>query len=182
MIVSLRKSGKPEASDPSLVVSLRPTAGGRSEGPGIESQSSDETTLVEPAATRTHSARGRSARARPPRFLAAIGIALCVIVGLGFMLSHVGQPVPEQSNATSQASIDALIAHVGSLILLPQGEVPTVATVTDLNALKGQAFFAHASLGDKVLMYPKAREAVLYDPHEDKVIQLAPLTVSAASQ
>ena len=78
----------------------------------------------------------------------------------------------------SQSDIDSLVAHVGTLILLPQGEEPTIATVTDLNALKGQAFFANAALGDKVLMYPKAQEAVLYDPSQGKVIQIAPLTVT----
>jgi hypothetical protein len=28
-------------------------------------------------------------------------------------------------------------------------------------------------------MYPKAQEAILYDPVQDKVIQIAPLTVTS---
>jgi len=117
------------------------------------------------------------ARRHIPGFVILLLGAIILLLAVGLYASF----APRSSNDpayTSQSDIDSLVAHVGSLILLPQGEVPTIATVTDLDALKGQAFFANAVVGDKVLMYPKAQEAVLYDPSQDKVIQIAPLTVT----
>ena len=69
-----------------------------------------------------------------------------------------------------------VIAAVGRLIVLPEGEVPTLATVSDPEKLKDQAFFAHAKAGYKVLIYTKARKAFLYDPSQDKLIEVAPIT------
>ena len=126
-----------------------------------------------PARLPAASAPQKRVRTGAPRFVFVIGIALLAAVAAGMFLSR-----SSATDTGATESVDALVAHVGSLILLPQGEEPTVATVSDLQALKGQAFFEHASLGDKVLMYPKAQEAVLYDPREDKVIQVAPLTVT----
>jgi hypothetical protein len=91
-------------------------------------------------------------------------------------------------NANPQAVIkkqtDQLITAVSKLMNLPSGEVPTVATVSDASAAKQQsAFFANAQNGDKVLMYVKTGEAILYRPSTNKIILVAPLTLnnSAAS-
>jgi hypothetical protein len=68
-----------------------------------------------------------------------------------------------------------LIEQVGKLIVLPQGEEPTIATVSDLSKLQGQPFFAKAQVGDKVLIYQVAKKAILFRPSENKIIELAPL-------
>ncbi len=68
-----------------------------------------------------------------------------------------------------------MIAEIGKLITLPEGETPTIATVSDLEKLSDQAFFANALLGDKVLIYTKARKAILYRPSEKKLIEVAEL-------
>lgn len=75
----------------------------------------------------------------------------------------------------SPANQEQVVDRVGKLILLPN-ETPTVAVVSDLSKLQGQAFFAHARVGDVVLMYPQAAKAVLYDPQLNKVIEVAPIT------
>ncbi|MEO8104724.1 MAG: hypothetical protein ABI602_00085 [Candidatus Saccharibacteria bacterium] len=75
-----------------------------------------------------------------------------------------------------------LIARVGLLVQLPQGETPTVAAVNDAAQAKQQsAFFANASNGDKVLMYVKAGKAILYRPSTNKIILEAPLTFNNAA-
>ena len=66
------------------------------------------------------------------------------------------------------------IEAVGKLVVLPE-EVPTVATVTDLELLKDQVFFKNAKVGDKVLIYLQAQKAILYNPESNKIIELAPL-------
>jgi NADH:ubiquinone oxidoreductase subunit 5 (subunit L)/multisubunit Na+/H+ antiporter MnhA subunit len=82
---------------------------------------------------------------------------------------------PQQS---SQAEADKTIAEVGQLMVLPQDETPTVATVSDPVALHDQPFFAHASVGDKVLIYTKAERAILYSPTQHKIIEVAPISLS----
>jgi hypothetical protein len=79
--------------------------------------------------------------------------------------------------AAIQRQTEALIANVGSLITLPTGETPTIANVSDAEqARKQSAFFNNAVNGDKVLMYVKAGEAILYRPDSNKIILVAPLT------
>ena len=80
----------------------------------------------------------------------------------------------------AEAETNALIEKVGQLIELPN-EQPTIATVTDLEALKGQAFFEKAQLGDKVLIYTGAKKAFLYRPSTNKVIEVAPVNIDSDS-
>jgi hypothetical protein len=79
--------------------------------------------------------------------------------------------------AAAAQQIDDLVDQVSKLVVLPTGETPTVATVTDISKLKGQAFFAPAQNGDKVLIYTQAKKAVLYRPSENRVIEIAPLNI-----
>lgn len=76
-----------------------------------------------------------------------------------------------------QKQTDALIAKVGALIDLPKNESPTIASVSDAEQAKKQsAFFNTSQNGDKVLMYVKAGQAILYRPSTNKIILVAPLT------
>lgn len=72
---------------------------------------------------------------------------------------------------------EELVALVGALVVLPSGETPTVATVSDAAKLKDQAFFVEAQNGDKVLIYTKAKKAYLYRPSTDKLINIAPVNI-----
>jgi hypothetical protein len=74
-----------------------------------------------------------------------------------------------------QQSTDDLVKKVGQLIDLPAGEAPTIATVVNLEKLKGQPFFAKASVGDKVLIYSIARKVYLYNPGSNHIVEVAPL-------
>jgi hypothetical protein len=78
---------------------------------------------------------------------------------------------------TIQKQTDKLIRHVGQLVALPIGETPTIADVSDVYLARQQsAFFANAQKNDRVLMYAKAGEAILYRPSTNKIILVAPLT------
>ena len=74
----------------------------------------------------------------------------------------------------------AVVVKVGRLVVLPDDEQPTLATVADPEQLKSQPFFARAKKGDKVLVYNKAQKAILYDPVQDKIVEIAPI-ISGAS-
>ena len=67
---------------------------------------------------------------------------------------------------------------VSKLMVLPTDETPTMATVSDPEKLKNQAFFVNAKVGDKVLIYTKARKAILFSPSQNKIIEVSPLNVN----
>src|SRR5688572_12202654 len=70
----------------------------------------------------------------------------------------------------SQVEAESLVNEIGKLMFLPDGEMPTIATVSDPEKLKGQAFFLGAKVGDKVLIYSNAKKAILYDPIAKKIV------------
>lgn len=109
----------------------------------------------------------------------AFGIVLLVAIAFAIYFYIQYQQTQAQLNKSTQSNVQAaLISEVGKLIVLPSGEQPTVATVSDMNRLKGQSFFAHARNGDKVLIYSKAQEAILYDPLAGKIIEVGPITLT----
>ena len=106
-------------------------------------------------------------------------VVLVVVGGLAIYYYRAAQSNAPQSN--NQANIVALVAKVGQLIVLPQGETPTVATVVDPNVLKSQPFFANAAKGDLVLIYTAAKKAILYDPSVNKIVEVAPVTIGTSA-
>jgi len=82
----------------------------------------------------------------------------------------------------AQEEARALVAKVGKLIVLPEDENPTVATVADPEALRSQPFFAKAEKGDKVLIYTNARKAILYNPENNKIVEVAPINIGPGAQ
>ncbi len=111
------------------------------------------------------------------KYFVIILIVLVVVLALlsGYLYKRsVNLRNPER--VATEESKD-LARKVGRHVVVPTDELPKVATVSDPSALKGQEFFADAKIGDKVLIYEKAKKAILYDPKADRVIVTAPLTV-----
>ena len=77
---------------------------------------------------------------------------------------------------TETNEVAQLIQEVSKIILLPEGEIPTVATVSDPAELQEQPFFAKAKTGDKVLLYQSSRKAYLYDPNAHKILEVSSIT------
>lgn len=102
------------------------------------------------------------------RVLPVVGVAV-VIVSIWF-LSRNTDP-----KAVAEKEVKDLTAAVGSLMVLPEGEIPQIATVSDPSRLKGQEFFKNAKVGDKVLIYNKSKKAILYSPSIRKILDVAPL-------
>ena len=48
---------------------------------------------------------------------------------------------PSNIQKVAQEETQKLVAEIGKLIALPEGETPTVATITDVEKLKSQPFF-----------------------------------------
>jgi len=111
---------------------------------------------------------------------AAITLGVLVLLGAagsaGVFYKQLSE-LKKNPNKVAQDETTATISAVGKLIVLPTGEQPTLATVTDPEKLKDQAFFAQAKAGDKVLIYTKAKKAILYSPTENKIVEVAPVNI-----
>lgn len=124
-----------------------------------------------------------------PIVTGVLALAVIALAALSFSLMSAKKDVETKlaaANANPQLLVqkqtDDLIAAVGKLMTLPAGETPTVANVSDAAKAKQQsAFFNNAQNGDRVLMYVKAGEAILYRPSTNKVILVAPLTFNNAA-
>ncbi len=85
----------------------------------------------------------------------------------------------ENPQQLAQQEVREIVRRVSELMVLPEGEDPTVATVTDPERLKDQPFFEKAKKGDKVLIYTNAKRAILYDPVANKILEVAPVNIGA---
>jgi len=99
-------------------------------------------------------------------------LALFLSLGVSYYfydLYHTSQNKEEEAQK--------LVSAVAELILLPNEELPTIATVTDPKALEGQPFFANALAGDKVLVFAGAKKAILYRPSIEKIVEVMPFAI-----
>jgi hypothetical protein len=103
-------------------------------------------------------------------------VTLVAIVAAGYFYWQLRE-LKMNPQAVAEKEAQALVAKVGRLIVLPEGETPTVATVSDPQALKDQVFFAKASAGDKVLIFTTAKKAFLYSVTLNKILEVAPLNI-----
>ena len=105
-------------------------------------------------------------------------IALIIIlVGLSAYFYYKYTTLKADPSKEAQAEVSQLTSQVSKLIVLPEGEQPTIATVTDVEKLKDQPFFAKAKNGDKVLIYTQAKKAILFDPSANKIVEVAPINI-----
>jgi hypothetical protein len=119
-----------------------------------------------------------------PSIVLAI-IAAVLIVGGGFgayQYLQVNSELNKLKTSPNGGNVDELnrqlIEKVGKLIQLPEGEDPTIATISDIEKLRSQPFFARAKNGDKVVIYTTAKKAILYDPVANKIIDVAPININ----
>ena len=110
--------------------------------------------------------------------LAVLGILVLGLAGTTLTFYKKAKSLKTNPQQVAQEENKKIIDAVGKLVLLPEGETPTIATVTDASKLKSQqAFFTRAEEGDKVLIYTSALKALMYRPSENKIIEIAPLVI-----
>jgi len=107
-------------------------------------------------------------------FLVVVTIS---VSGLAYYFYNELLILKQDPSKVTREETEKLVAQVGKLIVLPEGETPTVATVADPEKLKDQAFFARAKTGDKVLIYTNAKKAFLYDAENNKIVEVAPINI-----
>lgn len=83
-------------------------------------------------------------------------------------------------NLEVQKETEKVVSTLGKLMELPKDEVPTIATISDKEKLKDQAFFSTAENGDVLFAYTTAMKAILYRPSTNKIINVAPININQA--
>ena len=124
-----------------------------------------------------------------PKKILLIGGALVVIVAVALAAKSASEAnklraqVESLQQTQEQAKpeeVKHVVEEVGKLIVLPEGEEPTLATITDKEKLKDVSFFSKAENDDKVLIYVNARKAFLYRPSTQKIIEVATLNLNTS--
>lgn len=109
-------------------------------------------------------------------FLIGLIVVLFIALGAGGLYAFLYFQKDATTGSNAQLTSDQiklLVRDVGKLMVLPDGETPTIATVTDVEKLSEQAFFKTAQNGDKVLLFGSTKEAILYRPSIGKIIKVA---------
>ena len=109
------------------------------------------------------------------------GLIIRILIGLAFVLLAGAatyfylQTVQLSKNPKDVADqqLKETVAKVSRLIILPPNETPTLASVSDPRLLKNQPFFDKAQKGDQVLIYSTAKQAILYRPSENVIVNVA---------
>ncbi len=108
-------------------------------------------------------------------------ILIIILLGTSLYFGYQYYLLTQDPQQADRSEVKKLVFEVSKLVVLPEGETPTVATVSDPEALKNQPFFMGALKDDKVLIYTKSQKAILYRPSIRKIIQIAPINIGAAA-
>ena len=112
------------------------------------------------------------------KYAVQILVAVAVVsFGSAYYFYSEYSALKQNPNKLVQEETSKLVARVSKLIVLPEGETPTVATVAEPEKLQNQPFFAKAKKGDRVLIYTNARKALLYDPESNRIVEVAPINI-----
>lgn len=83
---------------------------------------------------------------------------------------------PEGQQTAAQREIEEVVRRIQKHILVPEGELPVMATVVDAEELiREQPFYRGAQDGDKVLLYLEIQRAIIYSPERDIIVNVGPL-------
>lgn len=144
----------------------------------------DKAPAAETAPSQAEPAKHRKSRFVKIRksYLAIVVLVLLLGAGSAFAYKVYDDQQKEISRLSNpqesaKAETDRIKQEVSELIELPADEDPTIATVVDSTKLNNQPFFAKAQNGDRVVMYAKAKKAVLYRPATNKIIEVAPINI-----
>lgn len=85
-------------------------------------------------------------------------------------------------NIEAQRVTNELTKTLSKLMELPKDEIPTLATISDKDKLIGQPFFKNAENGDILFAYTTAMKAILYRPSNNKIINVAPISINQPNQ
>ncbi|MEK7530737.1 MAG: hypothetical protein AAB573_02620 [Patescibacteria group bacterium] len=110
-------------------------------------------------------------------------VALLIIAAVVYLVIRQNETPATDTTATSGNQVTEeesreIVAMVAKLFVVPAGEDPVVARVTDAAALIAeQLFYKDIQNGDYLLIYPAAAKAIIYSPSRNKLVNVGPIQV-----
>lgn len=110
-----------------------------------------------------------------------ICVLLVIVAGGGFYFytkyDQTKQEVEKLSTVQGQQELSKtqtqqLLEEMRSRIVLPDGEDPVIATITDINQLKNNEFYKDAKNDDRVIVYANAKKAYIYRPSTKTIVNV----------
>ncbi len=131
----------------------------------------------------THIQKPGIFRRKPSRRVLFVSFVLLIAVvgSILFLLNRQSHQVADSSKPLPREA-KTLLDELGQKMELPQGETPTMATVTDVSKLDSQPFFKNAQNGDSIIIYSTSRKAILYRRSTHKIIEVAPININSDIQ
>lgn len=112
------------------------------------------------------------------RILFGTILSLCVILASSTVYFYSKYTTlknkPQVLSIKAPTNTEDTIKTIEDLILLPSGEAPASATVSNKEVLPDNPLFAKAQNGDKILIFKKAGKAILYRPSIHKIVDVMP--------
>jgi hypothetical protein len=137
-----------------------------------------------PQRPETHKKKRVGKLKRPSNRLLIIGGVVLVVLGgsigtsIYFFSKYKDVKATNDKVVVAEATKDSVVKAVAKIYAVPNEE-PTLARVNNPAELsKDQSFFAPSQEGDYVLVYPKAKLAILYRASEKKIINVGPVSVA----
>lgn len=94
-------------------------------------------------------------------------------VAIGGYYIFFNKQTPEEK---AREELATAVLAVSKYMVLPEGDEPVLAVVTDAETLiKQQAFFTGAVNGDQLLLFPKNMKAIIWSPSRNKIINVGPI-------
>ncbi|MFA5187827.1 MAG: hypothetical protein WC460_00510 [Patescibacteria group bacterium] len=135
--------------------------------------------------------KDKAGKKKMPKILKTVLIILLIaFVGFGIYaeLSNLGYiktfQLAWQIQHQQQLSAEdkAILAQLKKIMVLPDDVTPTMAVITDIDALKKQqpTFFANAKNDDRLIIYPE--QAIIFDAAANKIIKVGPVQINQATQ
>lgn len=117
-------------------------------------------------------------------------LLLVALAGIGFLLKKYNdtrQEVEKLSTVQGQQELNKtqtnqLLGEMRAIIVLPSGEDPVVATITDISQLKDKDFYKDAENGDRVVVFTNAKKAYIYRPSSKTIINVGAFQVDNTAQ
>ena len=121
-------------------------------------------------------------KVRPLKVLLTIGVLLLILgtAVMTFLYYQTRQELlqlstPQGQQRLSEQEMTAVLEQLGKLTLLPDEE-PVMATIIDAAYLATQsAFYEQSENGDKLVVFPKAKKAIIYSPSRNIIVNSGPV-------
>lgn len=103
-----------------------------------------------------------------------------LLSGGAYYFYHQNQVKIELAKADEEKNKDTSkddIEKIKKVIEIPD-ETPTIMTISDIDKLKDNPFFAKATNDDRVYVFEKSSKALLYRPSNEKIIEFQTITLT----